>query len=694
MKTFCAQILAAACLLIAGDAVKLTALAGAIQRDAGIFSQGIAKVSAPGVSDRSQAKQAASDMEKMVMALAQQVKARKEDPTVANDSANITAFVEEIQVIVQEMLQNVMDAAAEIETACTESLSNATNCPTFAKNTTFYPPGFEGDFGPLREVHKGCYAEIPGLKDEADRCERVRESLIVQEQLALDEFNALNEFKSPEECVISETDVEAYLLRMWQDHFEIKAAQWWAAYYKLHNITQNITANFDCTDKVQAYYAKKGDCLAEQLALEEMACDVYERVEEGCNNTCNCIDERWDLYTKEVASLNNSLYDLKIEYRATKRIDCLLTAFSAADMDAAIDACIEKRHDTSSVNSTCVASYNADQKPSCSEPDVCSQGITVIEHPDTEAYRQAEYELQGITLAGPCYADCCTSPMYTWVTLPDRWITSTGPWFTPADSGTNEFFDMEVAKQECELATTVKCYGIYDSFCNGPTLAEEESDGVKLIGHPEGSVLTADALEQSSAGSCVLEMAMGNRTTLTTTMPDVLCKYEVNVSRSAQAGVWKTFTFENQIWDEAFRFNGCSVESDAGQTCVTAQATTQGVRTIKTREGTTAGEGVCCNQETNAVVGQKRVACNGYKDAYEAIYDKKVDNMKLITGEVFNDLAAARERCLRLGASCWGMMDYSCEGSKFALVNGEALNEATDLLATPTTCLKKKLADQ
>eukprot|EP00434_Breviolum_minutum_P026100 symbB.v1.2.023076.t1/scaffold2054.1/size90980/1 len=89
----------------------------------------------------------------------------------------------------------------------------------------------------------------------------------------------INIFESPEECSVKGTDVLGYLASM-RDHFDGKKTTWWATYYKLENVTKNIT-KWNCTEKELAYYDKLAECAQKQLGLEETACELHARRSTG-----------------------------------------------------------------------------------------------------------------------------------------------------------------------------------------------------------------------------------------------------------------------------------------------------------------------------------------------------------------------------------------------------------------------------
>eukprot|EP00438_Fugacium_kawagutii_P018422 Skav229320 [mRNA] locus=scaffold2688:6950:11571:- [translate_table: standard] len=160
-----------------------------------------------------------------------------------------------------------------------------------------------------------------------DSCKSSRESLILQEHTLTSQFRSINVFESPEECSVKGTDVLGYLASM-RDHFDGKKTTWWSTYYKLENVTQNIT-KWNCTEKAElAYYDKLTECSEKQLTLEETACELHQRTKEACAMLPACFDKNWHGYAAQ------ALVDLRFEYIAVKRIMCMLDAFTADDLEA------------------------------------------------------------------------------------------------------------------------------------------------------------------------------------------------------------------------------------------------------------------------------------------------------------------------------------------------------------------------
>ncbi|CAE7761378.1 AMY1.6, partial [Symbiodinium pilosum] len=459
----------------------------------------------------------------------------------------------------------VFKAADTSDKACQAAYDNMSQgCPVYVGNTTFLPPGFNGDFAPLRDDHKACRDWLPEMKQEYESCHKIRDSLVSQEQALLDSFRDVNIFESPDDCTISGTDVLAYYEAM-RVHFKNRKDTFWETYYKLENVTENIT-KFKCIDQEVAYFGKVAECESAQLKLEQTACDLHERTTESCKSLPACHDAKWNTYVEEMSAANGTIQDLKYEYRAIKRIQCLLDAFASDDMDAKIDECINKRHSTDLVNSTCVDNHDTAGKPDYTEPDVCKKGVESILHPDDDKFDDTEFTAKGIE-AARCMASCCTVTWYSWTTYGNAIVDRTHYLIDEATNQPASYSSMEDAKNACEKLGSVHCFGIYDTKCDG---ASQESP-VRLIASPG---LDLHEVEESSIGSCIIHMKLGTGTTTTTTVVQ-LCDWEISVSRSApQQGdfntEWKKITVKNQAFDEVFRFSGCTdKELDEAEECVT-----------------------------------------------------------------------------------------------------------------------------
>jgi len=294
-------------LLVAG-AVLSTSFAAKLAAAPSIQQDGIVSLlaSSSPVAGTMAAKNKAAEMEQMVLLLAQQAKVARKSTGKAD--GDVQVFVDMIKKELAKMEAKIKEAAGIVDASCKDTFANlSAGCPIYAENTTFLPSGFDGDFGSLREAHSTCRSQISSRKQEMDSCKSSRESLILQEHTLTSQFRSINIFESPEECSVKGTDVLGYLASM-RDHFDGKKTTWWATYYKLENVTKNIT-KWNCTEKELAYYDKLAECAQKQLGLEETACELHARTKEACALLPSCFNKNWKNYAKQVALANATISD-------------------------------------------------------------------------------------------------------------------------------------------------------------------------------------------------------------------------------------------------------------------------------------------------------------------------------------------------------------------------------------------------
>jgi len=344
-------------------------------------------------------------------------------------------------------------------------------------------------------------------------------------------------------------------------------------------------------------------------------------------------------------------------------------------MDAAIDVCIAATYtfptDVPSCRAECPELLGPDGMPpvpQCNKSNI-SNGLIL---PSDPMFKYIEYESASIE-AGPCYATCCDGSYYYWVEHSNRYV-SRAAW--GQDVGVNQFdsalhFEsLAESKKWCEIATPAQCAGIYDRNCDGghnDQIAEGgDWDPVYVV--PEADYEDTVTMKSSSRGSCVLEMVLGQGTTLTSTFADHRCTFEVNVSNSdvSLIEVYESWTVYNSDFDDLFRFTTCSLEGAAAEFCI-AQGKPNGVRMMTNRAGHAVKDSVCCDQTTMHVLNYQRLDCDGFKATYTKHPGKYLPAQMLmrVTELTFE---SAEARCLKLGEACSGFVDDNCDGVNFDLI--------------------------
>lgn len=634
------------------------------------------------VSKTSKVKAKTTQMEDMVLLLAQQAKAAREASKDKGDEEDLKDLLTQLRAELVNMQKEINAAASQSDSACQAAFDNLTaGCAVFGNDTLFYPDGFDGNFTRLRNDHQSCRSTLPQKKQDFESCHKIRSSLVAQEQVLLDSFRSVNVFESPDECLVSGDDVLAYLKAM-RDHFGTKKVAWWDDYYSLENVTKKITG-WNCTEMEVSYYDQLTSCENKQQHLEQIACEVHERTNESCTTMPACYEAKWSRYLGEAESANTTIQDLKYEYRAIKRILCLLDAFESEDMDTKLEECMNARYTAASVKSQCVDNHPSVKKPPYDIPAVCDTGVTAILHPDDKNFNETEYASKGIH-ASRCIASCCTIDFYSWTTHSNVFVP--GDHIMLEDNKRITYGSVEDAKTACEGMGSVQCFGIYDANCDG---ASEESP-VELVASPG---LNLNEVKESSVGSCIYHMELGPGTTTTTTIAQQ-CTWQLEISKSDEGfdKVWKTLTLEHQRFDEQFRFSGCdNQELPEASVCI-GQGVQNGVRILKNREGHGVASGSCCDHTTNKVLDSKRVSCDGYLDEYTKHTKKYLTSTKLLRGTTYPTMSEAREACLRKGRKCWGIYDDKCDSVKFLLVDSQFNITSKNMLeSVQDSCIYEKL---
>jgi len=126
---------------------------------------------------------------------------------------------------------------------------------------------------------------------------------------------------------------------------------------------------------------KKSKCDQAQDALESAACTYYDKQRSTCQTYVTCATTASDLYNVQLFEAAEA--NRKAEWRATVRIECMLTVFGEDEQgnnvnSSKIQVCIDKRHNTS--NLSLVYPVVPDPPP-CVDP----------EHPCTPGFIDAHY---------------------------------------------------------------------------------------------------------------------------------------------------------------------------------------------------------------------------------------------------------------------------------------------------------------
>jgi len=233
--------------------------------------------------------------------------------------------------------------------------------------------GFEG-CGTHRSVAKAAIATLSTTKTSARNSHttcRVKESAayvdraqcfaVVKEKMRLRDIacKAYKQMlKNPDDdadnCHTS-ASAEPYgaWLKRNRNWFEQKNAQ----IKKTKGNCEQAKLNFEqvqgpCNKKKVHWLKQKAKCNTKQHRLEMSSCTLSKKTMEMCGSYTDCYGKQHALYSSQVPLIKTQEKDRKTEWRALKRIECLLTEVFGSDVadEKEIQECTAKKYDASHLN--------------------------------------------------------------------------------------------------------------------------------------------------------------------------------------------------------------------------------------------------------------------------------------------------------------------------------------------------------
>ncbi|CAE7204065.1 RPS9B [Symbiodinium sp. CCMP2592] len=267
--------------------------------------------------------------------------------------SNLTGFLDQIQGLIDKTMKtNIVTRQNQTQLDLDSAWANLSTCP-HPNDTDFVDT--------LAELDKG-HTECRTTQDTMwstykQTCITEREIFENEKKAICDQYKSINVFPNPTTtCVMAEgtavPTIGNYLTAM-EEHFTKKhetLKEW------KDKCDTALATPFPgdplCFEKVCTYYDKKIDCDKKQATFEQKSCDLHRTYR--CSSYTSCYDQRKDVYGNVVSLAKESEVAAKSEWRAVKRIECLINALRVAEseLEGAIDACKAKRHTTEPVELT------------------------------------------------------------------------------------------------------------------------------------------------------------------------------------------------------------------------------------------------------------------------------------------------------------------------------------------------------
>jgi len=156
------------------------------------------------------------------------------------------------------------------------------------------------------------------------------------------------------------------------------------------------TVEKECVQKNRDYKSKQGECNNVQNQMDSAACARAVLVKDACESYAQCHTGGTTSYNTTATTVKKEEKDRKGEWKALKRMKCLITAFKDSKVDdAEVKACKAKVHDTTALDIKYPVLPNMEK---CIVPD---------RYPATASYKKAEFAPLPVLAKGNPEANEC-----------------------------------------------------------------------------------------------------------------------------------------------------------------------------------------------------------------------------------------------------------------------------------------------
>jgi len=288
-------------------------------------------------------KSALDEMEASLVSMA------KERMSQGSAAANLTDFLAQIQQIIdQTMVNSILTRYNASQSLLDTTWANyTTGCQT---------PGAApwSQYTSFNDQHVTCRGEAQTAYTAYTDCLNDQSVIQTAAQARCAEYSQLNTMSrySPSPCVMppnTATPTIGNYLRHMRQYWETERANLIAARDNCQNVTTTSGPTVDCNALYCTWMMKRYECDRFQQSFENGACLLSR--EYTCSGYTACMAAKKNTYDEAHSSANASQPGLQAEWRAVKRIECLITAlgYPASQLQSQIDACIALTHSTAQV---------------------------------------------------------------------------------------------------------------------------------------------------------------------------------------------------------------------------------------------------------------------------------------------------------------------------------------------------------
>eukprot|EP00440_Ansanella_granifera_P069111 gb/GFBE01074971.1/.p1 GENE.gb/GFBE01074971.1/~~gb/GFBE01074971.1/.p1 ORF type:complete len:490 (+),score=113.29 gb/GFBE01074971.1/:1-1470(+) len=317
-------------------------------------------------------------------------------------------LVDEIRKLIQDnMIPGVVNQSDIAEKSLRDLRKGFDDCQRYANASLLGEPS--QNFTAHSSAHKACRknqslmaAALPARQSAWEAAQSTKAS-------ACGAYETANTIPQADECGLPAYGKPArervvYL----RDHFRLK-------HQKLVELKHNCdwATTFEAEkrkelDDLQAKLAAKDQaCDLEQRNMDQVACDHVQQLQLACSSYDSCYDAKRDTYVQEYNKTQAFEVGLRAEYRALKRIECIVIEWLAGNLEEGIETCRAKTHSSEPV----AINWTGLDVPA-KEPCGQTNGAAQIHSPASQEYNRSEYApLPADAPAEACSAlPCCSAP--------------------------------------------------------------------------------------------------------------------------------------------------------------------------------------------------------------------------------------------------------------------------------------------
>lgn len=198
--------------------------------------------------------------------------------------------------------------------------------------------------------HSDCRGNEKHAAVEKDECD----SIMVAQQSALDaSCGALAKLqqapsKAADVCHSSGSeDYESWLKRN-KEYFIKTVDEFAVAKSACEKAKSDLKGQkTKCQGFKTALTSQRSNCNTMQSEMESATCSYETERTSTCDGYGDCFENAKESYDKTTPTMKQAAENRKSEWRATKRIECLVLTFDSKEQKKAIQECIDKKHSTS-----------------------------------------------------------------------------------------------------------------------------------------------------------------------------------------------------------------------------------------------------------------------------------------------------------------------------------------------------------